>query len=234
MPCEPYKRALSEAASGGAASAALRSHLMVCTDCRTALAAEEALFAAIDAGLRAAANSEAPPTLLPGLRARLVDGRPHQTRWPLTILIPAAAALVLAVVLVHGMRRSNVQPIRAAHSDTAASAIAPPVEPAHPSSRPAEPRVSPASSQSVATKTTRRSGSPSAADQTNVAQTFPEILVPPEQVALVVRYAEEWRTRKYVRLSAALFPRATMQPMELTPIQIDAVDVKSLAELGSQ
>src|SRR5271168_2087311 len=234
MSCEQYKDALNETAAGVAASSALRAHLIVCAECRDALAAEVALFVSIDAHVRAAANTEIPPTLLPALRARLVDESPRKNLWPVPIIVPLAAALVFAVFLLHGFRRSTVQMHRAVNPQSTTSAAESPGVPGHPSGDSAAHANPRAANAFIIAKAIRPRIAPAPAGRTRVAERFPEILVPPDQEALVVRYAEEWRTRKYVRLSAALFPRAPMDPMELRPIQIDALDVQSLAELVSQ
>src|SRR5277367_1821229 len=72
MPCENYREALTEAAAADAVpSGELRSHLDACASCRTAFTEEQQLFAAIDTGLRASANSDVPATFLPRVRANL-------------------------------------------------------------------------------------------------------------------------------------------------------------------
>ena len=66
MPCQHYKDALIEvAASGSAPQGELRVHLDECASCRAAFAEEQSFFAAIDSGVRAAANIDVPPSLLP-------------------------------------------------------------------------------------------------------------------------------------------------------------------------
>jgi len=95
---------LTEAVAADAApSRELRSHLDACQSCRTVFTEERELLAAIDAGVRATANAEVPPSFLPRLRDRLENARASQP-WSRPFLIFAAAgvALVLAFfVLVH-------------------------------------------------------------------------------------------------------------------------------------
>jgi hypothetical protein len=101
MPCENYREALIEAAAVDARlSPKLRSHLDACVSCRAAFVEETQLFAAIDAGLRTAANAEVPPSFFPGVRASLRDDPASQRGWkPFLIFAAAAVAIVLTVFI---------------------------------------------------------------------------------------------------------------------------------------
>jgi hypothetical protein len=106
MPCEKYKEALVEsAASGAALPASLREHVDACTGCRTALAAEQSLFAAIDISLRLRANAELPPSLLVNVNALLAEEvAPQRRRLPAWELACAVAVVFLAVVVGFSLR----------------------------------------------------------------------------------------------------------------------------------
>jgi anti-sigma factor RsiW len=102
MPCENYREALIEAAAGDSAPPReLRSHLDACASCRAAFSEEQQLFAAIDTGLRATANAEAPASLFPRVRAQLVERPASRRSWiPAFAGVGIAAALLVALVLV--------------------------------------------------------------------------------------------------------------------------------------
>jgi hypothetical protein len=107
MPCENYREALIEASAvDSAPSPELCSHLDTCASCRAALAEERQLFAAIDTGLRTAANVEAPPSLIARVRAQLNKQPVPQHSWvPIGAAMAASVALVLVIVLARGIGR---------------------------------------------------------------------------------------------------------------------------------
>jgi hypothetical protein len=108
MPCENYREALIEAAAAeDRLSPKLRSHLDACVSCRAAFVEEKQLFAAIDTGLRTAANAEVPPSFFPGVRASLLDDSVSQRGWtPFLIFAAAAVAIVLTVFITARPRHS--------------------------------------------------------------------------------------------------------------------------------
>jgi hypothetical protein len=125
--CEDYRTALSDAAAAAVEpSRELRSHLDACASCRAAFAEETQLFAAIDTGLRATANSEVPASLFPRVRAQLNERPVARRSWvPAVAAVAAVAALIVAIVFVRGLGRgataTNPQTIVAVHNDLPAS-----------------------------------------------------------------------------------------------------------------
>jgi len=63
---------------------------------------------------------------------------------------------------------------------------------------------------------------------------MPEILVSPDQEALLVNYAEQWRERKRLPLIATNFEATNLPPLQIAPIQIAQLDVKLMAEEQAQ
>jgi len=126
MSCKQFRTAISDAAVGGqplqsagllqgrppqkaAATTddSVQQHLDACESCRAFYAAEQELFAAMDAGLSRVANSEPSVTFLPRVRAAIaqevsvVEAKSATAWfawWPVAGLA-AAACLVLAVVV---------------------------------------------------------------------------------------------------------------------------------------
>lgn len=230
MPCESYQDALTSAAAGAPPTPALRAHLIACADCRAALAEEEKLLASIDAGLRSVANAELPPSLIPGLRVRLGEPAP-QRRWFASALIPAAAALVLAAFVAHGLWRSTRKPL----DSTATASVASPPSPMQPLApdRPASPLPSPATTPGVSAASRRAARSPLTRNAI-APQPPPEVIVPRDQELLLARYAELRRTHRYVPLTTRLIPTSPLEPLETAPIQIDVHDVKLLTDTDSR
>jgi len=58
----------------------------------------------------------------------------------------------------------------------------------------------------------------------------PEVLVPHDQEVLLAEYAVQWNARKYPVLLVQGFDATILSPLQMTPIQIDELDVKLLAE----
>jgi hypothetical protein len=113
MPCEIYREALRETVAAAAApSSQLRLHLDVCASCRAAFDEESQLFAAIDSGLRVAANAEVPTSLLPRVKAKLNERAVPRFSWiPAFAVIAASAAIVIALIYVHGTGRGDAEHI---------------------------------------------------------------------------------------------------------------------------
>jgi hypothetical protein len=102
MLCEKYKEALVEAAASGAALPnALREHVQACEHCAAILTGERALFAAVDAGLRKAANAEVRSSFLPNVKANLAaETVPERNPIPAWALVCATGALALAAAFL--------------------------------------------------------------------------------------------------------------------------------------
>ncbi len=106
MPCENHREALTEgAASGAELQSAARTHLESCAPCRAFFAEEQALFGAIDTGVRAAANADVPPDFLPRVRVGLTGESAPRRRWILAPATLACAAVLLIAVLAVSMSR---------------------------------------------------------------------------------------------------------------------------------
>lgn len=102
MLCDKYKEDLTEAAASGAAlPSALREHLETCAHCDATLAAQRALFTAVDLNVRRSVNAEPPDSFLPGVRSRLFEEGTLRRSWsPAWAAIAASAALILGTLIV--------------------------------------------------------------------------------------------------------------------------------------
>ena len=156
--CEDYRAALSESAASGATASGLPNelhrHIDACTSCRAAFSEELQLFAAIDSGLRAAANVETPLSLLPRVRAQINEQHVPRHSWvPASAALAAAAALVFAMVLVRSKKGEAVKSI--AEISSVATGVAPAEVPAAPPIRAMEKTSPPIRSHSLMPKPTR-------------------------------------------------------------------------------
>jgi hypothetical protein len=232
MPCENFQDAIRRAVAGELElEPRLRLHLDVCEECSSAFELEKALFASIDSGIRAVANSEVPPSLLPNVRVRLQEERNAKPgliiSWP---SLAGAAAAVCAFVLIttlwqsKTLRTADSQP---GNSQTSASAL--------------PPRRNPGSPQELAPF--KSAAWPSMLDDTvkiarpkNVEVITPEsqVLVPKDQEALLANYAKELRLKKTGVVVAIDFDIGEPSALQVDPIQINPLDVKPLADEPSK
>ena len=225
MPCKTYQSGLTEAAAGAPLSDALRSHLIVCADCRAVLAQEQQLFAGIDASLRSAANAEAPSSLIPSVRARLNEASPRR-RLLMPVLAPIAAALILAFLVARSLHLRPEKP-----STPSAEASAPPLR--VPVPKPVAPPVESAANSGTASLTHASRHHELSRGPSNAAS-MPEVLVPHGDEVVLIAYAQEWGMQKHARLKAEVLPAPSLGPLEVIPIQIAPLDVKPLEDAGSR
>lgn len=230
MLCEYYKDALIDAAASGVAPyEELRAHLAECLPCREAFIDEQSLFAAIDSGLHTVANSEVPSSLFFRVRVALEQETSHKSAWFSDALVLATAAgMVLAVFATHTIRRTRDGRERA---NIAVKTIVRPPKPASSQETMEGPDRSSKPSPSTPSLIARSFSAPRREDTVGA---LPQVLVPREQGALLASYAKQWYGQKHARLMAGEEASAPLEPLQVSPIQIPQLDVKPLAEQGSQ
>ena len=226
MPCENYREALIDAAAADSApSRELRSHLEACVSCRAAFTEEVQLFASIDTGVRATANSEMPASLLPRVRAELNERPIPQRSWiPAGAALAAAAALVVAIVSVRGFGRGAVEtnpPMIAATHNGSPAVIQPSTEAAAPS----ETTSAPAKIRSVRP-----------VEPTSFAEIEEiKVLIPAGQKqaidALLVS-VQQGKVEADVLLTEK--PTGTLEELQVPPLVISPIEVKPLADVNTE
>jgi len=219
MPCESYKAALVNAAASGAKpQGELRAHLDECAACRAAFAEEQSLFSSIDAGLRAAVTAEIPTSLLPRVRARLLEETPSRNRWVLA-WAPAAAsvALIFGFLFFRGVRHDVKEgPIE---SNQAVRSL-PPVE--NSASRPGNlPTQQALNATPVRHQPTRVNSSREVKE--------PRALVPAEQPEVIARLLEGLRRGEVKgEVLVAEGNGRQSQDLQIAPLTVAPIDVKAL------
>ena len=222
MPCENYREALIDAAAADSApSRELRSHLEACVSCRAAFTEEVQLFASIDTGVRATANSEMPASLLPRVRAELNARPTPQRSWiPVVAALAAAAALVVAIVSVRGFGRGAVETnppmIAATHNGSPAV-----IQPSTQAAAPSETTSAPAKIRSVRP-----------VEPTSFAEIEEiKVLIPAGQKqaidALLVS-VQQGKVEADVLLTEK--PTGTLEELQVPPLVISPIEVKPLAD----
>jgi hypothetical protein len=219
MLCERYKNALMEAAATGAEPQGhLRAHLATCAACRMVFAEEQSLFSAIDTGLHSTVAAEVPGSLLPRVRARLLDETPSQYRWILAwVPVAASVALLIGFLFLRGVRPdvrdSPMEPKQAIRG-------IPPVETS--ASRPGNPPAQQALNASPVLRQLRQAN-PSREHKE------PRALVPAEQPAVIARLLDGLR-RGEVQGEVLLAESngSQSQDLQIAPIAVAPIDVKAL------
>jgi len=218
MFCQTYNKSLTDAAASGELSLAQREHLASCEPCRIAFAQEQSLFAAIDSGLRTAANSEVPATLIPRVHFAL-NNEPAPQRRSFSFLVWGLASAVVTAGVVFGLIHSSSKPA--------------PVEP----SRPAPVAVAQNSPERTSLNPTPTGGvSPLQRKRPVVLiesrdsrPESPEVLVPDEERAAFARYmAQISRSPANISVRAVLAPRGPQESVQISPIQIASLEPRPL------
>jgi hypothetical protein len=224
MSCETYREALIDAAASGTAPVdALSAHLQICAECRAALAEEQALFASVDAGLHAAANTEVPPSLVARVRAQLnFETAPRRSWVPAWLAIAAAAALVLLALSVRTWR-SNPG-VQNPSDDNSARTIVPPELP----------NVAPGGifrTSPVATTSKQRHKARAAPPERLEPVS---VLLPPGRKEMVDRWLEELQQGKFqAEVLLAEKPEQPLHELQVSPLGVSPIEVKPLANVGS-
>jgi hypothetical protein len=221
MLCDKYKEALIEAvASGAALPILLREHVDTCACCRAMLASEQTLFAAVDAGLHRAANTEVRSCFLPKVRAYLAtETVPARNPIPRRAFVCATGAFALAAAFFSLPRGS--------HDDARTEAIT-------------VPSKVPAGAGGVGLsfaperKTLYSARASKAPDQQNVSHTTshePEVLIQPEEEEFLKRfYAEARNPAGDVRRVVADEHEIATKPLVIEQIEVKDLEIENLDE----
>jgi hypothetical protein len=229
MPCENYREALIEAAATGAApSRELRLHLDACASCRAASSEELQLFAAIDSGVRTAANAEVPASLLARVRAQLNERPVRRRAWvPVGAVTAAAVALVAVIVFVRGFERDGLRTNSPANSS--AQNIPPTeIQPAPPVATFLETTIPPAMSKLPRPAESRRVVG---AAQVETAR----VLVPAgQQRAMEVLLASVRQGKVDGEVLLAEKSETTLEELQVSPIDIPPIEMKPLVDVSPE
>jgi len=220
MSCPTYNKSLTHAAASGEVSPAQREHLASCEACRATFASEQSLFATIESGLRAAANSEVPATLIPRVLVAINNEparRPSFQKW---ISAGAVVTCALAATIILQLKhREAPVPFKTAVTQT----------PAQPSPRlgilrPSVPAAAPESPRRMNKSETVRS-SPTDATASITA----EVLVPDEERAAFAKFlAGEQIVSSKSSAVALRVPEAPRDLAPLPPVEIARLEVVPL------
>jgi len=218
MFCETYIKPLTDAAASGELSAAQREHLASCEPCRIAFAEEQSLFGAIDSGLRTAANSEIPATLIPRIRVAFND-EPAPLRRSFSFLVWGLASAAATAGVVLGLIHLSSKPALVEPSRPAPVAVAqnsPKRTPLNPARTGA---VSPLQHKRPAVLIESRDSRPES----------PEVLVPDEERSAFARYmAQISRSPANISVRAVLAPRGPQESVQISPIEIASLEPRPL------
>lgn len=216
MFCEAYNRSLKDAAaSGDTLSPALQQHLASCASCRGAFAEEQALFAAIDLGLSSTVNSEVPATLVSRVRVAL-NNEPAPQRHSFNFFAWgfAGAAVAVAGILVLLYLPHKPTPLGLTQPAAVATAQGPTGTPTLNPARAGD--VSPLQHKKLVVLAASQNAKPEP----------PEVLVPPDEGATLLRYEEFLRRKQAVIFLASA--RSVDLPQGIEPLRIPEIEFVDL------
>jgi hypothetical protein len=221
MFCETYNQSLTDAAASGELSPALRGHLDACESCHAAFEEEQSLYAAIDAGLQFAANSDASATLIPRILVAF-NNEPAPQRDGFSFLVWGAAGGLVTVALVlaflylphdHTPPVESPQAVPAAATENSASP---------PALNPLEPRgVFPVQHKKTVVLVANQNPMPEQ----------PQVLVPPSERDALLRYEELLRKTSAAGNQVAPAKSLDMS-QDIEPLGIAELDLGDLRILA--
>jgi len=220
MSCQRCQEKMVEAlASGqGAVHGELAAHLRVCAECRKFREAQVHLFGAIDSGVRAMVDVFVPPSLLPGLRARVAEDGVARQPWSFTWGVATVAVVAVLAVSVGLLRRG---PGNSRGVVDRSPVVAREVGGAH--------SVTPRQPQVVAPAPIHARAQHEVAKAPQVGATAPEVLVLPAERAAFIRFVTDLPEERDV---AVAFTRpatdAKDEALEIALLQIDELKLKPL------
>jgi hypothetical protein len=227
MPCENYREALIEAAAADSEpSGELRSHLDACHSCRAALSEEQQLFAAIDTGLRAAANTDVPRSFLPHVRASLEDVTASQRRWTPFLIFAAASAAIVLMVFVATRPRHTINDTQAKQNFSA------------PSEKPetsARSKANGVPAMAASSHSYRAEPRKNSAPANSTPSTQLEVLVPPEEREAFARFISSQQERAEVVIAVvAPVPKEKDTLLSVKLLEIAELEVTPLESPASE
>jgi hypothetical protein len=224
--CERYRAVLSDAAAAEVEpSSELRSHLDACASCRAAFSEELQLFAAIDIGLRAAANSEVPASLLPRVHAELNERSVPSRSWmPASAAIAAAAVVVAAIVFVRGFVPDTISTNPSVNTSTHNMPSA--------EIRPAPTVVSPLGTTTLPAK--RRSFQPTKTEPSVKVEQAAALIPAGQKQAMDALLAglREGAVKTDVLLTTN--PEQPLRDLQVLPLEVSPIEMKPLEDVSAE
>ena len=227
MNCKQIQKEILDRLAAGESNlpGELMVHQRSCSGCRDYHEAQRALFGSIDQALEVVANSSAPPSLLPNIRARLEDrAARHWFGFRNRPLAASVAAALVAVALMLFWLRSK-QPVN--RTSEVASAIAPYRTAAPTSDTPAAPvpprhfeaRLHPATKPRSLTIST----------MVSEQEPAPEVMVLSEEREAFAHFVAQVPERPEVALALTRPAAAAPEPLaEIALLQIEFLEMKPL------
>jgi hypothetical protein len=233
MLCDKYKKALMEAAAGGAAlPSAASEHVNVCAHCRQEFAAQESLFAVVDEALRTRANPPVGANFDHRVRLALQAQNSHERNSYALVLtsgsLAAAAAVLLAVLAAQSLRPGGQEAVK-----NSAAASKPTASSQSPVPNREDESLGPSSGRRV-NRIESNLRALRAAKPALQRRDEPEVLVPAGQEELLAKYMRGFATRQApVTFTADLQHEPNIKPAQVPSIEISEIVVEPLADLSS-
>jgi hypothetical protein len=220
MSCQRYQEKMVDAlASGqGAVDGELAAHLRVCAECRKFHETQVHLFGAIDSGVRTMVDVSVPPSLLPGLRARVAEDGVARQQWSFTWGVATVAVVAVLAVSV-GLLMGG--PGNSRRVGGRSPVVAREVGGAH--------GMTPRQPQVVAATPIHARARHEVAKAPQVGAAAPEVLILPEEQAAFIRFVTDLPEERDVAVAFTQpATEAKDEAVEIALLQIDELDVKPL------
>ncbi len=227
MACERYREDLLGTAAGWLEperEMRFDAHRRVCPACREEFERQQRLFAALDEGLHAQVNDELPAGFAARVRVRMKEQSAPGMRWrppwvPAWRAIAGVAALAAALFIVHVLRDVRTP----ANPPTLVATKGPPRGTATAAATPPPAAAVHTANSHVHLRLQRLTA--------KLAP--PEVLLPPGHQQAMARLVEGLRAGE-VQGEMLLAENAKLRPVQIAPLEIDAIELKPLEENRQQ
>jgi len=227
MNCKHCQEKILDSLTAGAAqlSRAAFDHQQTCPVCREFHDAQANLFHSMDASLHAMVNQATPPSLLPGIRARLgqgqVAGRGWISHWSFAVV---AASALLAVGIGYVRHRPENHP----NSPESGTVVSRGVDTAESSTQPLHRRMSVSPN-----RTYKRANPPVPSPATSEAT--PEVIVLAEERQAFAKFVAELPKERQVAIALIQSAPAPVDaPVVIALLQIESLDLRPLEGTPSE
>ncbi|MGB7845299.1 MAG: hypothetical protein WBL63_06765 [Candidatus Acidiferrum sp.] len=224
MNCQQCQERILEslAVSTDAFPSEVAAHRQACPVCREFYDQQASLFRSIDTGLHAIANQVMPPSLAPGLRARL-----DKEQLPRRVWIPSwSFAIIVAVVAVLAVSVGYIRRPRQIHRDTPEIASVAPRNAGNPVTA-----LQPPPKSVIASPSRAHNRTSSAASLPTPSEAAHEVIVLAEEREAFAKFVAELPEERDVALALTRpAPTAEDVPVEIALLQIESLEVKPMEE----
>jgi len=218
MNCRQCQEGMLDALAAGTAVLpdVVVEHKRNCVSCEAYYESQASFFRDLEEGIKALANEEVPPSLVPGVRARLNGQLPSRSSWMSAWGMAAVAAAILVMSFGLLVYRPPYQGVPRENEPVALQRVENPFPVVQPTKE--TPSADHRSRQ-------RRRRPPAVA---KVPEAVPEVIVLPEERAAFARFVADVPEQGVVLAVTRVAPSNEDAPLQIAVLEIHELELQSL------